>query len=127
MANYYLNDDGTTSVKKQSNGKNYVLQDDGSTIENVLVYNKPQKKKNKSSKKEDASVFKKIGKTIINIPTLMGEGAMKTVENVGDWANKASEVIDKPVKKALSKLILGYTDDDAEKFFQDDLDAIRNY
>ena len=39
MANYYLNDNGTTSVRKQGKGKNYILQDDGNVIENRIANN----------------------------------------------------------------------------------------
>ena len=117
--------DGTVvNSKKKNNNIEFEVGLDGTVRKNTPI---EQKKKENTSKKDDASVFKKIGKTIINIPTLMGEGAMKTVENVGDWANKASEVIDKPVKKALSKLILGYTDEEAEKFIQEELEANRKY
>ncbi len=117
--------DGTVvNSKKKNNNVEFEVGLDGTVRKNNLS---SQKQKKTSSKKDEASVFKKIGKTIINIPTLMGEGAMKTVENVGDWANKASEVIDKPVKKALSKLILGYTDEEAEKFIQEELEANRKY
>lgn len=116
--------DGAVVNGKKNNNIEFEVGLDGTVRKNNLI---EQKKKTNSSKKDDASVFKKIGKTIINIPTLMGEGAMKTVENVGDWANKASEVIDKPVKKALSKLILGYSEEEAEKFIQEELEANRKY
>lgn len=43
MANYFLNDDGSTSLKRKNkkNGKNYIQQEDGSTIEEV--YEEPKK------------------------------------------------------------------------------------
>lgn len=43
MANYFLNDDGSTSLKRKNkkNGKNFIQQEDGSTIEEV--YEEPKK------------------------------------------------------------------------------------
>jgi hypothetical protein len=49
MANYYLNDNGTTSVRKQGKGKNYILQDDGNVIENKVANNTIKEKRNKSA------------------------------------------------------------------------------
>lgn len=43
MANYFLNDDGSTSLRRKNNknGKNYIQQEDGSTIEEK--YDEPKK------------------------------------------------------------------------------------
>lgn len=55
MANYFLNDDGSTSLKRKNrnNGKNYIQQDDGSTIEEV--YEKPKKQQLPKAKKKESN------------------------------------------------------------------------
>lgn len=97
MANYYLNDNGTTSVRKQGKGKNYILQDDGNVIENRIANNTVKKKK---KEEEEKSFLEKAGnfgistlKTVGNFATNMGEGALRTLEGGLDFVNSASDSI----------------------------------
>lgn len=56
MANYYLNDDGSTSLKNKRKGKNFIMQDDGTTIENKsYLDNSSNIKSVKKEKKESKS------------------------------------------------------------------------
>jgi len=72
MANYFLNDDGSTSLKRKNkkNGKNFIQQEDGSTIEEV--YEEPKKAqlpkaKQKEPKQDSFSVAKnKLSDTLNN-------------------------------------------------------------
>lgn len=72
MANYFLNDDGSTSLKRKNkkNGKNYIQQEDGSTIEEVYEESKKAqlpKAKQKEPKQDSFSVAKnKLGDTLNN-------------------------------------------------------------
>lgn len=98
MANYYLNDDGTTSLKPQKRGKNYIQQNDGNTIENKIELPKPQKKE--EEKKRKKSFLQKtadlgIGtlKTAGNIATNMGEGALRAGEGILDASHYLSDKI----------------------------------
>lgn len=97
MANYYLNDNGTTSVRKQGKGKNYILQDDGNVIENRIANNTVKKTK---KEEEEKSFLEKAGnfgisslKTVGNFATNMGEGALRTLEGGLDFVNSASDSI----------------------------------
>lgn len=97
MAKYYLNDNGTTSVRKQGKGKNYILQDDGNVIENRIANNTVKKKK---KEEEEKSFLEKAGnfgisalKTVGNFATNMGEGALRTLEGGLDFVNSASDSI----------------------------------
>lgn len=99
MANYYLNDNGTTSVRKQGKGKNYILQDDGNVIENRIANNIAKKKK-KKKEEEDKSFLDQAGdfgisalKTVGNFATNMGEGALRTLEGGLDFFNSASDFV----------------------------------
>lgn len=99
MANYYLNDNGTTSVRKQGKGKNYILQDDGNVIENRIANNIVKKKK-KKKEEEDKSFLDQAGdfgisalKTVGNFATNMGEGALRTLEGGLDFVNSASDFV----------------------------------
>lgn len=97
MANYYLNDNGTTSVRKQGKGKNYILQDDGNVIENRIANNTVKKTK---KEEEEKSFLEKAGnfgisslKTVGNFATNMGEGALRTLEGGLDFVNSASDFV----------------------------------
>lgn len=99
MANYYLNDNGTTSVRKQGKGKNYILQDDGNVIENRIANNIVKKKK-KKKEEDDKSFLDQAGdfgisalKTVGNFATNMGEGALRTLEGGLDFVNSASDFV----------------------------------
>lgn len=72
MANYFLNDDGSTSLKRKNkkNGRNYIQQEDGTTIEEVYEESKKAqlpKAKQKEPKQDSFSVAKnKLGDTLNN-------------------------------------------------------------
>ena len=76
MANYFLNDDGTTSLKrkKRKNGKNYIQQDDGSTIEEK--YNEPKKTQLPKSKSKENEKFS-FSNSIKNLGDTINNGAVK--------------------------------------------------
>lgn len=76
MANYFLNDDGTTSLKRKNrkNGKNYIQQDDGSTIEEK--YNEPKKTQLPKSKSKENEKFS-FSNSIKNLGDTINNGAVK--------------------------------------------------
>lgn len=107
MANYYLNDNGTTSVRKQGKGKNYILQDDGNVIENRIANNTVKKKK-KKKEEEEKSFLEKAGnfgisvlKTGGNIATNAATGTLKFLEGAVDTGysllNSAADSINNPL------------------------------
>lgn len=57
MANYYLNDDGTTSLKNKRKGKNFIMQDDGTTIENTFSNNNVNNNITRKKQKEESKSF----------------------------------------------------------------------
>ena len=76
MANYFLNDDGSTSLKRKNrkNGKNYIQQDDGSTIEEK--YNEPKKTQLPKSKTKENEKFS-FSNSIKNLEDTINNGAVK--------------------------------------------------
>lgn len=186
MANYFLNDDGSTSLKRKNkkNGKNFIQQEDGSTIEEV--YEEPKKEqlpkaKQKEPKQDSFSAAKnKLGdtlnnsftkknglsfsnvvtdlantydatknllfsvpvagnyfkagdvakKTIKNIATNMGEGALRDGEGILDFANNAADTINNKLSYQGIKLVHGKkkadqwlkeADGKSKKFIEGDL------
>lgn len=125
MANYYLNDNGTTSVRKQGKGKNYILQDDGNVIENRIANNTVKKKK-KKKEEEEKNFLEKAGdfgisvlKTGGNIATNAATGTLKFLEGAVDTGysllNSAADSINNPLLEKAEVITGKSTEKEAKK------------
>jgi hypothetical protein len=125
MANYYLNDNGTTSVRKQGKGKNYILQDDGNVIENRIANNTVKKKK-KKKEEEEKNFLEKAGdfgisvlKTGGNIATNAATGTLKSLEGAVDTGysllNSAADSINNPLLEKAEVITGKSTEKEAKK------------
>lgn len=118
MANYYLNDDGSTSTKIKSKGTNYIMQDDGSTITSNPVIKKKKKKKEQEDKNffdKATNVGKVALKTAGNLATNMAEGALKTVEGAYDTINSWDDTINNGAYEKVSVALGLATKEEAKK------------
>lgn len=122
MANYYLHDNGNISVRKQGKGKNYILQDNGNVIENRIANNTVKKKKKKKEDEENKSFLEKAGdigvgalKTVGNLATNMGEGALRTLEGGLDFVNSVSDSVNNPLLEKAEVLTGKSTEKEAKK------------
>lgn len=119
MANYYLNDDGSTSKKSQFKGTNYIMQDDGNTIAERLPSKKKKKKKNNVEDNSFLDKTLKIGnvalKTAGNLATNMAEGALKTAEGVYDTINSWSDTVNNGATEKVSVALGLSTKEEARK------------
>lgn len=103
MANYFLNDDGSTSLKRKNkkNGKNYIQQEDGSTIEEV--YEEPKKaqlpKAKQKEPKQDSfsTAIDKLGDTWNNSFTrnngLSFSNVVTDLANLFDASNNVAKSV----------------------------------
>lgn len=103
MANYFLNDDGSTSLKRKNkkNGKNYIQQEDGSTIEEV--YEEPKKaqlpKAKQKEPKQDSfsTAIDKLGDTWNNSFTrnngLSFSSVVTDLANLFDASNNVAKSV----------------------------------
>lgn len=121
MANYYLDDNGNTSIRKKGKGKNYILQDNGSVIENRIANNTVKKTK-KKKKIEDKNFLEQAGdfgigalKTVGNTATNMLEGAVRSIEGVADWANSIAAPINNTITEKAEVLTGVATEEEAKK------------
>lgn len=94
MANYYQNNDGTTSIK--GNGRNFIQQADGSTFENTVQkrVNK-KKKKNKNQENTFSTAVKNLKDNIQNSSVknngLSFSHAISDIANISDAAQDVIE------------------------------------
>lgn len=103
MANYFLNDDGSTSLKRKNkkNGKNYIQQEDGSTIEEV--YEEPKKAQLPKAKQKElkqdsfSTAIDKLGDTWNNSFTrnngLSFSNVVTDLANLFDASNNVAKSV----------------------------------
>lgn len=92
MANYYLNDDGSLTTKKNKKGKNYILQENGSLILNDDELNRQKQENNNTFFKKGAfddgyqfgDVTKTVASTAGDVTVGLGKGIFRLGEGLGD-------------------------------------------
>lgn len=94
MANYYQNNDGTTSIK--GNGRNFIQQADGSTFENTVQKRvDKKKKKNKNQENTFSTAVKNLKDNIQNSSVknygLSFSTAISDIANISDAAQDVIE------------------------------------
>lgn len=127
MANYYLNDDGSTSTKVRSKGTNYVMQDDGSTITSNPIVKKKKKKKEVSFLDKASNLGIGALKTLGNIATNMGEGALRSGEGIMDTMSSWADKINNPLMEKTEVLSGVSTKKEAKKNRKEREQGTRNF
>ena len=83
MANYYLNSNGSLTTKKTNKKKNYILQDDGTLI-NQAEQERKVKEENSLFKSGDKDIISGLISTHNDILLDIGQGAFRTLEGISD-------------------------------------------
>lgn len=100
MANYYLNDDGSTSTRKSTKGTNYIMQDDGNTIANNPVTKKKKKKKEEKPNILDKASYitkKTVSGALGGFTNIVNSGLQEMENDLksGSEINNKSDIVKK--------------------------------